>query len=288
MVQKQNVITKYNRWLSLMAIILIIMIIAIYITRLTEFLPKDDQRVIEPPVSLVTADSNSVFDIIEVPYHMEGIDASYPKIISGASAEEREEWNKIIKEDFDKILQIYSFQPFPSPTPGSNDVMPSLLLLSYELKSNTEGWLSILYHAYYSSAYSAHPSNLIYTTNIDKEGRRRLRLSDILDLNKDFIEEFGSWKRKEVVGEASELDSAIQDYVDHISDEELLDGFQKADQIGSDNPWGIYSYLKQDGLGISLEVPHYAGDHAEFEQTFALLKNYLKPEFASMLTSISK
>ena len=278
---------KHSLWLFLIAVALIFILLWSLKGKMASFLSIDRSDVIQYQVSDVTAENDGMHRIQEVLYHKEGIEASYPSILSGDTADKLEDWNRIIKEDFDRILQIYSFQPFPELTPGADDGVPSLLLISYDLKSNTEEWLSIIYYADYSSAYSAHPSNLIYTTNIDKRGSRRLRLSDILDLNKDFVQEFRTWEWKGTSEESGEIKSAIYQYVENITDEELLEGFRGADQIGSGNPWGIYSYLTQNGLGISLEVPHYAGDHAEFEQSFARLEKYLKPEFASLFAPIS-
>jgi hypothetical protein len=232
----------------------------------------------EAKIIEVTADDNSSIHIQNVVYRKDGIDASYPEIVSGGSDVMRKEWNQIIRADFDKILQIYSFQPFPEPTPSSTGVVPTLLTVSYEIKGNTEGWLSIFYLAQYNSAYSAHPSNLVYTTNIDKRHSRRIRLSDIIEINDAFVEEFRTWKLKDNPQDTKEIQAAIYDYINHISNEELLAGFRAADHIGSDNPWGIYSYLTNDSLGVSIEVPNYAGDHAEFEQALTHLNQYLKPE----------
>lgn len=231
-------------------------------------------------VSEASSEKDSINHIESVTFHEKGIDASYPRILSGGSAVMLEDWNRIIKEDFDKIIQIYSFQPFPGPTPPSTDVVPTLLTVTYEVKSNTDSWLSILYRADYNSIYSAHPSNLVYTTNIDKRESQRLRLSDIINLNEAFVKEFRTWKLKENPENTKEIQEAIYDYISHISDEELLAGFRSADHIGSGNTWGIYSYLTKDSLGISIEVPNYAGDHAEFEQALTNLEQYLKPEFS--------
>jgi hypothetical protein len=215
----------------------------------------------------VVTDKDSVMDIEKVIYHKNGVEASYPRILSGGSVDSLERWNKLIKKDFDKIVRIYSLQPFPGPTPSSTDVVPIILTITYEVTGNTETLLSLIYRADYNSSYSAHPSNLIYTTNIDKKGDKRLRLKNIAILNEDFVKEFRTWKLRDTSEQTKEVRDAIYDYIDHISDEDLLAGFLAADQIGSGNPWGIYSYLTKDSLGISIEVPNYAGDHAEFEQS---------------------
>jgi hypothetical protein len=219
----------------------------------------------------VMTEEEGVTNIEKVNYHKEGVEASYPRILSGGSTDVLNQWNRLIKEDFDKIIQIYSFQPFPGPTPSSTDVVPIILTITYEVKANTDSWLSLFYLAEYNSAYAAHPSNLIYTTNIDKKGERRLRLTDIAKLNEDFIKDFRTWKLKDASVE-SDVQEAIYEYINHISTKDLLTGFRAADNLGSDNPWGIYSYLTKDSLGISIEVPNYAGDHAEFEQSLETLK----------------
>ncbi len=227
----------------------------------------------------VVLEYDSTHHIESVDFRENGIVASYPRILTGGSATQLEDWNRIIKEDFDKIIQIYSFQPFPQPMPPT-DVVPIMLTLSYDVKGNTDAWLSILYHADYNSIYSAHPSNLVYTSNIDKRTSRRLRLSDIVDLNEAFVKEFRSWRQKDNPQSTDEIRNAVNVYINNISDEELLTGFRLADQIGSGNTWGIYSYLTKDRVGISIEVPNYAGDHAEFEQEMTMLEQYLKPEFS--------
>lgn len=246
-------------------------------------LEKYESRIIE-----VTTKDNDILLIRNVVYHKDGINASYPEIISGGSAEMRMQWNQIIREDFDKIIQIYSFQPFPEPIPPSTSVEPTLLTVSYEIKGNTEAWLSLFYLADFNSSYSAHPSNLIYTTNIDTKQSRRIRLSDIVELNEAFVKEFRTWKLVDSLEDKNEIQEAIYDYINHISDEELLAGFRAADQIGSGNVRGIYSYLTNDSIGISIEVPNYAGDHAEFEQPLSLLDQYLKPEFTRPTIPASK
>lgn len=224
-------------------------------------------------VSEASADNYSDSDIKKVIVQKDGVEASYPRLLTGGNPDSLERWNQIIKEDFDKMLQIYSFQPFPGPTPPSTDVVPMILKITYEVKENTADLLSLLYQADYNSSYSAHPSNLVYTTNIDRTQNRRLRLGDTVVLSEEFVKNFHSWELVADPEEQPEVREAIKDYINHISEEELLAGFQSADQIGSGNPWGIYSYRTKDRLGISIEVPHYAGDHAEFEQSLSVLEN---------------
>lgn len=217
--------------------------------------------------------------IENIPYKKDGIDASYPQYTSGASEKKRNTWNQLILGDFNKILNIYSFNPFPGPTPSTTTVVPTILEISYDIKNNDKKLLSLFYSAYYNSAYSAHPSDLIYTTNIDKLKHKKLHLSDMVNLNPDFVRDFRSWDLVLSKGVSAEQQQAIRDYIKDMTDEDLLKGFQSADNISSENPWGVFSYVTPDSLGISISVPHYAGDHAEFERPFSKLGGFLKANF---------
>ncbi|MDD3174198.1 MAG: hypothetical protein PHF63_11200 [Herbinix sp.] len=209
-------------------------------------------------------------------YDKEGIEAEYPQIVSGGNEEELSKWNQIIQEDFQKIIAIYSFNPYLDLRQTPTGEIPTILKIKYEIKLNTDELLSITYTADYNSPYSAYPTQLLYTTNINKTKSERLKLPDVVKLNKDFVKEFRTWDYKTVDEGNLELNKAIKDYVNNISDEDLLNGFQTADIIGSGNTWGIYSYLTPDRLVISIGVPNYIGDHVEFERDYKKLGNYLK------------
>lgn len=215
-------------------------------------------------------------EITEVPYRQDGYDAVYPNIISGGSLKQLEQWNKLIDQDFEKILHIYSFQPFPQPTPPTGSSAPVILKLGYTIKENSDRLISIFYTADFASPYSAHPTELIYTTNIDKIGSRRVRLGDYVKLNEKFVKEFRTWEPILYEEGEEELNKAARDYMASFTDKELLRGFRAADQIGSANLYHIYSYRTPEKLGISLEAPNYLGDHIEFEKKLSELSDYLK------------
>jgi hypothetical protein len=214
--------------------------------------------------------------IEEQKYQKDGIEATYPRIITGGGEADLAAWNRLIEDDFNKILDIYSFNPFPEATPQPSGVMPTILTIKDDLKLNDSRFISILYTAAFRSPYSAHPTDLIYTTNIDKTGSKKLRLPDIVKLNSDFIKDFRTWDSVSYEEGNEEFNKAIKDYIANLSDKDLMMGFKAADQIGSNNLWGVYSYLTPDKLGISIGVPNYIGDHVEFEAEYTKLKDYLK------------
>ncbi len=204
-----------------------------------------------------------------------GIEADYPIITTENNSKDTTIWNQIIKKDFDKILDIYSFEPFPglTPEPTSSNV---ILKVSYQIKLNNNNYSSFYYLADFNAPYSAHPTELSYTTNIDKRKNQRTILGDVVNLNEDFVKDFRNWDFISIEQGNAELDSAIKDYFKNITDEDLLRGLQNADIIGSGNVLDAYSYMTPEKLGISFGVPNYIGDHVEFERGYDKLGKYLK------------
>lgn len=213
------------------------------------------------------------FRIQQQQYFKDGVRAEYPVIISG-TMKEQDKLNGLIKTDFDQILGLYSFQPFPELTPGPTG-STVILNISNQVTLNDGKFLSILYKARYNSKYSAYPTELVYTTNLDTSKIKRLRLPDIVKITPDFVTYFKTWDFIPYQNENQEINDAIKQYIKDFNEEDLLEGFQAADLIGSENHWGIFSYLTQDGLGISISVPNFLGDHVEFEKSYSELKEYL-------------
>jgi hypothetical protein len=228
----------------------------------------------------------------EVHYRKDGVDAVYPHFISGASKEQMESWNRIIDADVQKIFSIYSFRPLPLPTPelpvreraermnASPTEEPRkadliILRMTYEIKSADKDTFSVMYLASFNPEYVAHPTQLAYTTNIGLKDSKRLHLKDIVLLNEAFVEDFRHWDIVSTEPGNEEYEKEVRDYVDSLPDNELLIGFQTADKIASGNYLGIYSYQEPGRLGISLGVPNYLGDHAEFEKNMAELNGFI-------------
>jgi len=224
------------------------------------------------------------YEIKDIPYITERTESSYPQVVAGANQKKLDKWNQIIQEDFDKILQIYSFDPF-AELPSSPTEPPKVILrISYEIKLLNNQFLSILYLASYHNPYSAHPTELVYTTNIDTRKDVRLRLKDLIKLDSNFVSYLREWSFITMEPKNPMWNAVIKTILDDMSDEELMTGLETADQIGSGNRWGIYTYLTSENFGVSISVPHFAGDHVELEKAYEELKDYLKPEFDWNLT----
>jgi hypothetical protein len=205
------------------------------------------------------------YEIKEKVFQRNGTYIAYPILISETEDEKLDSWNSIIVEDIGRILNIYSAYTFAPPPAGEDLYLQDTLHITYEIKRNDNRYLSIVYKADFYSPYAAYPTQMVYTTNIDKEKGRRLRLSDIIPDPKFLADDLTSWDIVSKYDDLKEYPGAVRDYINGLGKEILQMGLEKADIIGADNYLGIYSYLTPDRVGISISVPHYLGDHAEYE-----------------------
>jgi hypothetical protein len=202
-------------------------------------------------------------------YKGKGIYVSYPIFVSIEGKERQDILNNIIQEDINKILSLYSGYAFTQPTKEEDLYKSDILFINYEIMRKDEHYLSILYKADFFSPYAAHPTQLIYTTNIDLKNNRRIQLSDIIEVNRYLVENFTLWRLVTKDSDKGKYLQAINDYIAGLGKEILWMGFKKVDIIGPDNYLEIFSYLRPDTIGISISVPNYLGDHVEFERAIS-------------------
>lgn len=206
------------------------------------------------------------YEIKENIFQRNGTYVAYPTIVSQAHSEKADVWNDIILQDIASILNIYSDYILAALPEGKNLYRQETLRISYDIKRNDSRYLSIFYTADFYSPYAAYPTQMIYTTNIDKEADRRVKLSDFITNVKTLADDINSWEIIPKDYENKEYPQAVREYIIGLGKEILYMGFESADIIGSDNYLGIYSYLTPDKLGISISVPNYLGDHVEYER----------------------
>ena len=192
-----------------------------------------------------------------------GTYVSYPLVVSSDMAVKTDALNDIILGDINKILNLYSADAFLPPAGGPDVFLRDTLNIRYEIMRNDNNYLSIFYTADFYSPYGAYPTQTVYTTNIDLQNVRRIRLQDLNEVDNTLINEFLSW---EPVNINPQYMAGIRDYIRGLGTGIVQRGFASADIIGSDNFLGIFSYLKPGRLGISISLPNYLGNHAEFEK----------------------
>lgn len=206
--------------------------------------------------------SGSRYVIEERIFRNNGTVASYPLIVSGDEGEKLDALNELILGDVNKILRTYSADAFVPPTGMPDVFMRDTLNLRYNIMRNDNNFLSIFYTADFFSPYGAYPTQTVYTTNIDVQNAKRIRLSDIITVDDALINEFLSW---EPVNINPKYIRGIRDYIQGLGSETLKRGFSSADIIGPGNFLGIFSYLRPGRIGISISLPNYLGHHAEYE-----------------------
>lgn len=210
----------------------------------------------------MSKNSGSRYVIEEKIFRNNGTVASYPLIVSGDATEKLDALNEIILEDLNKILRTYSADAFKPPAGMPDVFMGDTLNLSYDVLRNDSNYLSIFYTADFFSPYAAYPTQTVYTTNIDVQNAKRIKLSDLTSVDDALITEFLSW---EPVNINPGYIRGIRDYIRGLGTETLRRGFSSADIIGPGNFLGIFSYLKPGRLGLSISLPNYLGNHAEYE-----------------------
>jgi hypothetical protein len=208
--------------------------------------------------------SNSeVYEITQSSYTDKGMKIAYPQIVGLSDTNRQKEINDLIKKEALKILDYYNIGEEVS------------LDINYDIKWKGTNLLSIKYFGVSNIKGAAYPENMFYTTNVDMNNVNIVKLTDIININEDFVEKV---KEGKYVAWDSELSSAINLIKEDIDSYNLVNEFQNADSMCEENTSFSFSYFTKDSLGISIGVAHALGDHAEFEIKYQDLKENIKTE----------
>ena len=198
-------------------------------------------------------------------------DIQYPQISGLKDSEKQENINKILKDETLKVLTYYE-DPF-----GAVE-----LSIDYEIRLKDSRVLSIQYSGLGMVSNAAHPDKLFYTTNISIKSGDRLRLRDVVNIDRDFADQF-------INGEFIAVWDFQGEEIDltHYTNEKIQEYFMEADSldnIGTEKQSDVFSYFTADSLGISIPVRFAIGGHAEFEIKYQDIKDNIKPDFYDMLS----
>jgi len=177
-------------------------------------------------------------------YVKDDIDISYPFFARGGSI------NELIKEEALKIMELF------------DGVRQYMLDIHYEVTYFNSKTINIKYYGEFYNE-GTYPSSVFYTTNIDLESRKKIKLADSIVIDSEFIDTFRNGKLVSI--DDIELEKEIRSYLSNFTNEQLIQHFSKADTMDSSNRLNVYSYLGESTLGISVGVPHALGDYAIFE-----------------------
>ena len=216
--------------------------------------------------------SNSMaYGISSANYTVKDIKINYPQITNLSDAKKQKSINEIIKNEALKVLNYYKEEQDNIPSELSLDI-------KYDIKWQGEDLLSIQYSGIGYNKGAAHPNNLFYTTNINMRNGSRVKLIDVINIDESFIDKIK--KGKFQVTDPKAVDkSEIISAQNSFSKEELIKTFENADSldsVGTENQSDIFSYFTKDSLGISVNVSHAAGDHAELEMKYKDISDSIK------------
>jgi len=205
-------------------------------------------------------DVQKEYELVTETYSKDNVHIEYPQIVKFNDEGKQQKINELIKKE---ALAPY-LNTIQNLEPGQNYEAEG----KYEIKLKNNQILSIAYKSYNNISSSAHPYNLFFTTNIDLTTDKQLFLSDFVSkIDKEFVSILKNAKYVGDLGEENEEQIREIVFSQYNNDDDLILALTK----GSES--GIYVYVTENVLGISMPVAHVAGDHAEFEIDLSLLND---------------
>ncbi|MGW8443901.1 DUF4163 domain-containing protein [Paenibacillus sp. S33] len=213
------------------------------------------------------------YELIQEEYSKNGIVIKYPQIIKLKDIAKQKSLNQILKTDALEGLQNYA---------DSNAGVH--VEIDYEIKRQSERFLSVQYTGIHYVKDAAYPTHMFYTTNLDMKQVLRIRLRDLVKVEKPFIELIKSRKITAVQPEQQGLigDFTKDDLIQLLTNADVTKGSLAEVEMES------FSYFTNDSLGMSVPMAHVVGDHAEYEIRFAQIpeNNRQNEELWSELSSV--
>lgn len=223
--------------------------------------------------ALNTHSERQSYELIQEEYSKNGIVIKYPQIIKLKDIAKQKSLNKILKADALEGLQNYA---------DSNSGVH--VEIDYEIKRQSERFLSVQYTGIRYVKDAAYPSHMFYTTNLDMKQASRIKLRDLVKVEKSFIELIKSGKITAVQPEQQGLigDFTKDDLIQLLTNADVTKGSLAEVEMES------FSYFTNDSLGMSVPMAHVVGDHAEYEIRFAQIPENIRrnEELWSELSSV--
>lgn len=189
------------------------------------------------------------YELVKAVYNNENVTINYPQITNLIDKDKQKLINDVLKNEALKVLNYYK--------DSTGDVT---LDINYIIKYKGNDQLSVQYSGIAYVKGVAHPNNLFYTTNIDLNKAVKLRLSDLAQIDEDFINKFkSSVDKSDQPGKLSVQQYTTANLVKMFNNSDSLDN------IGTVNQSDIFSYITKDTIGISVSVSYAEGGHVEFE-----------------------
>jgi len=219
------------------------------------------------PQSKDHRETTSNYQLTKKVYNTNNVTINYPQIINLGDDDQEKSLNEIIKND--------ALEEFIKEADDTLTVE-----INYNIQLESSNFLSIQYYGLSTMKGAAYPTNQFYTTNIDIKNGNRLKLADIIKIDDYFVKSFRNGSYVPVEPDNSELEAAVNQYINDISNEDLIKYFKQADSRNiEENPSSTYSYLTNDSIAISINVPHAIGDHVEYKLKSTDIQNNINIEW---------
>ncbi|KJD47555.1 hypothetical protein [Paenibacillus terrae] len=213
------------------------------------------------------------YELIQEKYSENGIVIKYPQITKLKDIAKQKSLNQILKIEALEGLHDYA---------DSNSGVH--VEIDYEIKRQSERFFSVQYTGIRYVKDAAYPSHMFYTTNLDMKQASRIKLRDLVKVEKPFIELIKSGKITAVQPEQQVLigDFTKDDLIQLLANADVTKGSPAEAEMES------FSYLTNDSLGMSVPMAHVVGDHAEYEIRFAQIPENIRQneELWSELSSV--
>ncbi len=133
---------------------------------------------------------------------------------------------------------------------------------NYEITRDDDKYLSILWTGDWFHSLAAHPNNFAQGIIIDKSTMTEVRLTDLYTVDETFVQKVQAQVDAKLHGALAEKFDVSTDEVSEITSTVTLDGLL---QSGTKFDYGTPVCLTENGVILSVTVPHYIGDHCEIE-----------------------
>ncbi|BBI33770.1 hypothetical protein [Cohnella abietis] len=200
-------------------------------------------------------------EINQVSYTKNNVNIFYPEIVQFDDSQRKKELNDLLKNE---ALQAVDY--FGGREKGAE------ININYVAKWTGSQLLSIQYVGLGYAKGAAYPNNILFTTNLDVENGRKIKLKDMFTIDDRFVNLLKAGKYIPY-DPTLDVESQAKDEISKISNTDWIAYLTNADEVSDDNELKIFSYFTNDSLGISISVPHVLGDHVEFEINYQDLKD---------------
>lgn len=189
------------------------------------------------------SEQKTQYEVNERVYVYKDIKVRYPQISGLIDDKKQDKINNLIKE---KAISVYE-ELLSDLERGQIYEVDG----NYEIKLQSDKILSIAYSSFNNITPSAYPYSIFYTTNIDIENQKELIIKDFIPtIDEDFIKIL---KKGKYVGPVDmKYQEQLRKFVfsNYPNEDDLIEVIKKS-----------YIYTTEDIIGISIPVPHVAGDY---------------------------